>query len=67
VVRPAGMSVVPILVDAAEATNPPRDQVRDNTRQDERRENSVRYRENVDRVNRSRDIEMERVLSSVRR
>jgi hypothetical protein len=45
----------------------PADSVRPGSKQSDRTENSITYRENVDRVNRSRDTEIERALSAIRR
>jgi hypothetical protein len=43
------------------------DEARQRSLQSDRAENALTYRANVDRVNRSRDTEIERALSGIRR
>jgi hypothetical protein len=50
--------------DVADRPTKSRDE---DARRNDRNENSLTYRENVDRVNRSREVEIERALSGVRR
>jgi hypothetical protein len=50
-----------------EPSGQPTDRAGQDARRDEERENALKYRENVNRVNRSGDVEIERALSGVRR
>ncbi len=47
-------------------TDDPREDRTHSRTEDDRKENSARYKENVDQLNRTRDREIERALSGVR-